>query len=87
MKFMDLLEQYKFSLKTIRVSMPIMSLVWFIFAIVVWIFYSAIYWVGIIFAAIGIVVLVMFFIIKNYLVKQINYMEKEKNDNNHSESE
>ncbi len=87
MKFMDLLEQYKFSLKTIRVSMPIMSLVWFIFAIVVWIFYSAIYWVGIIVSSIGIVVLVMFFIIKNYLVKQINYMEKEKNDNNHSESE
>ncbi len=86
MKFMDLLEQYKFSLKTIKVTMPIMSLVWFIFAVVVWIFYSAIYWVGIIFAAIGIVVLVMFFIIKNYLVKRINYLENEKNDNNHSES-
>ncbi len=87
MKFMDLLEQYKFSLKTIRVSMPISAVILFIFGIVMSIVYSPVYWVGIIVSSIGIVVLVMFFIIKNYLVKQINYMEKEKNDNNHSESE
>ena len=82
MKKFSLLEQYKCFLKMLKVAMPITSVTWLIIGIIFCIVYSTIFWLGLIVASIGIVEFVLFLFIRNYLVKIINYLEKENNDNN-----
>ncbi|MCH5163462.1 MAG: hypothetical protein J1F36_00425 [Clostridiales bacterium] len=82
MKNFSLLEQCKSFLKMLKVAMPITSVIWLIIGIVFCIVYGAIFWLGLIVASIGIVEFVLFLFIRNYLVKIINFLENENNENN-----
>ena len=80
MKTRTLLDQYKFSLKVYNVSMPMFIVFWVIASIVAFVKYPDV-WLGLIFLSLGAVVAVMFVLIRKYLKKKIQELQKQEESN------
>lgn len=77
MKIKTLLDQYKLSLKTYNVSMPITIAFWVIASIVAFVKYPDV-WLSLIFLALGGITALMFVLIRNYLKKKIRELQEEE---------
>lgn len=77
MKIKTLLDQYKLSLKTYNVSMPMFITFWAIASIVAFAKYPDV-WLGLIFLALGGITAVMFVLIRKYLKKKIRELQEEE---------
>ena len=80
MKTVSLLEQYKLSLKVLRVAMPVIAALLLFVGIVLCVTLSRVFWVGLIVVAIGISTFGLFLLIKRFLVKKIKYIENDAYD-------
>ena len=80
MKTVSLLEQYKLSLKILRVAMPVIAALLLLVGIVLCVTLSRVFWVGLIVVAIGISTFGEFLLIKRFLVKKIKYIENDAYD-------
>ena len=80
-KTYTLLEQYEFSLKTISLSMPLVAVVLAVVGIVVCIVRPAITWVGILFIGLGVVTVAMYLFLRWYMLKRINELEQQEQNN------
>ncbi len=80
MKTVSLLEQYKLSLKILRVAMPVIAALLLFVGIVLCVTLSRVFWVGLIVVAIGISTFGLFLLIKRFLVKMIKYIENDAYD-------
>ena len=76
MKVKTLLDQYKFSLKTYNVSMPISIAILVVAAVIAFI-KAPVNWRGWLFLSVGAVVAVMFVLIRMYLIRKINELEEQ----------
>ncbi|MCM1359381.1 MAG: hypothetical protein NC183_02480 [Corallococcus sp.] len=79
--FDSLSDYYEWSLKNISIAMPVSAVILFVAAVVVGIKYSQIYWLGILFAALGFITIVMFVFIRRYMLRKIAEL-KQKEQNN-----
>lgn len=81
-----LLDQYKFSLKVIGVSMPILSAAMILTGIIISIVMREVFWVGLIITAIGLLTILEFFLIRKYLVKKIAQLQQEQEGNTNDQA-
>ena len=77
MKVKTLLDQYKFSLKTYNVSMPISIAILVVAAVIAFI-KALVNWLGWLFLSLGAVVAVMFVLIRRYLKWKIKELEEQE---------
>ena len=77
MKVKTLLDQYKFSLKTYNVSMPISIAILVVAAVIAFI-KAPVNWLGWLFLSLGAVVAVMFVLIRRYLIRKIKELEEQE---------
>lgn len=77
MKIKTLLDQYKLSLKTYDVSMPMIIVFWVIASIVAFVKYPDV-WLGLIFLSLGVITAIMFVLIRKYLKKKIQELQEEE---------
>lgn len=80
MKHFTLLEQYKFVKKAYGIAMPLISLIFFVIAVVMFFKYSNMIWPGFIFLGIAIMVLIIYIFIRKYLNKKIIELASQDND-------
>lgn len=77
MKIKTLLDQYKFSLKTYDIMMPITIIFWVIAGIVAFVL-NPVWWLGLIFIALGAICSVMYALIRKYLKRKIKELQKQE---------
>ncbi len=75
MKNPTLLEQYKFAKKMYRITMPSISVVWLLAAVIMFILYPKIPWLGIIFLGMASLTIIIYVFVNKYLNKKIAELE------------
>ncbi len=81
-KINSLLDQYKFSLKTMSVSMPLAAVIAVITGIVYGVINREIWWVCVIIGVVlGLIPIVMYIFIRKYMLKKIDELKQQEQDN------
>ncbi len=77
MRNFTLLERYKFAQKVYGIAMPLISVILFIVAVIMFIIRPNIPWLGVIFLVMTVLTIVIYFFIRKYLNKKITELESE----------
>lgn len=77
----SLSEQYELSLATLKLSMPVIGGLLILAGVILASALKEVFWVGIIVAVTGVCVLLLFLIIRNYLLTKIAELKKQESEN------